>query len=103
MGLITATNGLKMGELPSNANQTCVILSKGEVTPVECHSQAETGTDEYYYDGTTDPGIWTGNPNINDTDDRKLLHRGFLCETRPIHTIAFKEKVAGVLCVFPFR
>ena len=47
-----------------------------------------------YYVGTSDAGVLNGSPSY--TIDH--IHRGYLCETRVIHTVA-----GNILCIFPFR
>ena len=71
---------------------TCVSWKSGKILNTRCNEKVDASTD--YYSGTTDLGVITFSPSYTSND----FHRGYLCETRPIHT-----SIGNILCIFPFR
>ena len=76
----------------NDPDATCVSWKLGKILNTRCNGKVDASTD--YYSGTTDLGVITFSPSYTADD----FHRGYLCETRPIHT-----SFGNILCIFPFR
>ena len=81
---------------PNNADEdaTCVVWRAKKLKNTRCglHKDAPGGASYY------DVKYW----KIENFTTQNL-HRGYLCEARPIHTVSKLEKTGGELCHFPFR
>ena len=71
-------------------NSSCIVWKAGKLLNTRCDNVAPM--DMKYLDGL-----------INTSYTPATYHRGYLCEARPIHTVALNQKTGGELCHFPFR